>query len=104
MSESGQFTVSRFNFDDQLPDHLAGLDYAEKLWPVVYILNDGTICEAYVGETTNAVSRLSSHLRNSERKKLSSAYLIHSDKFNKSATLDLDRKSTRLNSSHVKIS
>lgn len=90
MSESGQFTVSRFNFDDQLPDHLAGLDYAERLWPVVYILNDGTICEAYVGETTNAVSRLSSHLRNSERKKLSSAYLIHSDKFNKSATLDLE--------------
>lgn len=90
MTDTAEFTISRFNFNDQLPTNLAEFDYAKGLWPVVYILNDGTVSEAYVGETTDAISRIGTHLKNTEKKKLTSAYLICSEKFNKSATLDLE--------------
>lgn len=90
MSGKDEFQICRFGFDDQLPNLLIDLEYAEKLWPVVYILNDGTIDEAYIGETTDTISRIRTHLKSNHKSKLSSAYLICSDKFNKSATLDLE--------------
>ncbi|SEM57363.1 hypothetical protein SAMN05216436_105217 [bacterium A37T11] len=45
---------------------------------------------AYVGETTDAQSRFANHLHHPDKQKLTQAYLISSDKFNKSATLDLE--------------
>lgn len=64
--------------------------FAKDFWPVVYILNDGNIKEAYVGETTDAYGRLNTHLKNNQKKKLSSVHLITSKKFNKSVTLDFE--------------
>src|SRR3546814_5771822 len=46
--------------------------------------------EAYIGETTDAISRFKTHLKHTKKGVLSSVYLICSDKFNKSATLDLE--------------
>ncbi len=56
-------------------------------WPVVYTLfDDSTI---YVGETTNASSRLGQHLK-SDKKVLKSARVIINQEFNKSVCLDLE--------------
>ncbi len=45
---------------------------------------------AYVGETTDVLSRISTHLKSEKKKQLSSVNLILSDLFHKSATLDLE--------------
>lgn len=66
------------------------LGFAEDMWPIVYILSDGGVKKAYVGETLDAVSRFKAHLKNQEKKTLTSAHLISSERFNKSITLDLE--------------
>ena len=45
---------------------------------------------AYVGETTDAYSRMGTHLKHKTKSKLTSVHLITSEKFNKSATLDIE--------------
>src|SRR3546814_1305238 len=90
MSEGDEFVIDRFHFNSQLPGRLVDFDYAQNLWPVVYILNDDPVHEAYIGETTDAISRFKTHLKHTKKGVLSSVYLICSDKFYKSATLDLE--------------
>ncbi len=57
-------------------------------WPVIYILENCK--QAYIGETTSAIQRIRSHLGNKERDIFTKLYLIKDEKFNKSATLDLE--------------
>ena len=64
--------------------------YMNNLWPVVYIIKDDTIGEAYIGESTNAINRMKNHLANEDRKKLADLLIISCDKFNKSAVLDIE--------------
>lgn len=90
MSSTHEFKVQHYDFDQQLVEEFQGQHYAQDLWPVVYVLSDGDVKEAYVGETTDALSRMSSHLKNDEKKKLSIVHFITSEKFNKSATLDIE--------------
>jgi DUF2075 family protein len=45
---------------------------------------------AYVGESTSALSRLTTHLSHAEKKKLKRVYIISSELFNKSAVLDIE--------------
>jgi DUF2075 family protein/SOS-response transcriptional repressor LexA/predicted GIY-YIG superfamily endonuclease len=84
------FTINSYDFNLQLTAELDSLHYAKELWPLVYILSDGKIKEAYVGETTDTYMRMNNHLRNNGKKKLSSVHLISSPNFNKSATLDIE--------------
>ncbi|WP_136483057.1 DNA/RNA helicase domain-containing protein [Cognatitamlana onchidii] len=83
------FKIERHNFDisniEALDNH-----YANNLWPIVYLLSDEIIKEAYVGETTDATNRLKTHLKNNKKNKLTTFRLISSQKFNKSATLDIE--------------
>lgn len=83
------FKIERHYFDisniESLDNH-----YANNLWPIVYLLSDDLIKEAYVGETTDATSRLKTHLKNNKKNKLTTFRLISSQKFNKSATLDIE--------------
>src|SRR5690606_37671841 len=53
-------------------------------------IQDDTNKEAYVGESTNALMRIKNHLANPQRCKLKTISIIGSDKFNKSATLDIE--------------
>ena len=64
--------------------------YMNNLWPVVYIIKDDEIGEAYIGESTNAINRMKNHLANEDRKKLADLLIISCDKFNKSAVLDIE--------------
>jgi len=86
MSLSNAFEVRRYDFNSNLFNEFQNLHYAKDLWPIVYILSDGNIKEAYVGETTDTYSRMNTHLKNNSKNKLTAVHLITSEKFNKSAT------------------
>lgn len=90
MIQNPVFSIKKFDFDADFINEFNNLHYVKDLWPVVYILSDGTVNEAYVGETTDAYVRMSSHLKNNIKNKLSAVHLISSEKFNKSATLDIE--------------
>ncbi len=84
------FDIESYKFDETILTSIANSHYVKDLWPVVYILSDENTKELYVGETTDASSRLQTHLKNEEKKHLTSAHILTCDKFNKSATLDIE--------------
>jgi len=90
MMSSNLFEIRRHDFNSNLFNDFQNTHYAKDLWPIVYILSDGTIKEAYVGETTDTYARMSNHLKNNVKNKLSIVHIITSEKFNKSATLDIE--------------
>ncbi|WP_323787664.1 DNA/RNA helicase domain-containing protein [Psychroserpens sp.] len=89
MMDNEAFQIERHNFDitniESLENH-----YANNFWPIVYLLSDDNIKEAYIGETTDAANRLKTHLKNNKKNKLTTFRLISSLRFNKSATLDIE--------------
>ena len=90
MTAHDAFDIKKADFNSNLFNEFQNLHYAKDLWPIVYVLSDGAIKEAYVGETTDTYARLENHLRNNEKNKLTTVHLITSPKFNKSATLDVE--------------
>lgn len=82
--------LSDYIFDESIESQIEQLDYAKELWPLVYLLTDSEKDIAYVGETTDVISRLQSHRRNKKKQKLNQVHLITSELFNKSATLDIE--------------
>lgn len=64
--------------------------WVKNQWPLVYFIQNEKEKLAYVGESTNASIRIKNHLANPERRKLNKISIIGSDKFNKSATLDIE--------------
>lgn len=92
MQVERQFDIEQFSFGSQPTDDLYDHWFASELWPVVYLLKglSDEKPDAYIGETTDIVSRLKHHVNDPVKKKLTDAYLISSKKFNKSATLDLE--------------
>lgn len=87
---SDNFEIRNYQFNNEILSQFYTNHYAKDNWPVVYILSDGKIKEAYIGETTDTVSRINTHLRHHDKKKLTEIHLITSDKFHKSATLDIE--------------
>jgi DUF2075 family protein len=87
---SADFQINTYSFNDSITGVVESKSIAKDLWPIVYILTDDRISEAYVGETTDVVARMGAHLKNDKKKKLTVVNLITSDKFNKSATLDIE--------------
>lgn len=83
VSEQYDFTKESLNKIEQNT-------WVKNQWPLVYFIQNDSIKIAYVGESTNASSRIKSHLANPERCKLDKISIIGSDKFNKSATLDIE--------------
>ncbi|MGE8080074.1 GIY-YIG nuclease family protein [Peribacillus loiseleuriae] len=59
-------------------------------YPVVYFLNNDTT--VYIGETVAVRNRMRDHLNNSERKSLKKMSLIIHEKFNRSATYNIETK------------
>ena len=64
--------------------------YADDSYPIVYILYNTETMVAYVGESTNAIARMTTHLSHPEKQKLKLVYIISGESFNKSATLDIE--------------
>lgn len=82
--------IETFNFEAKSLEVLQKKE--NHLWPIVYFIESDKIKEAYVGESTNAYSRMRNHLDNPERLKLQRMHLIQSMAFNKSATLDIESR------------
>ena len=85
-----QFEIHKYEFNKGLNAEIENLNDVKNYWPLVYILSNGKIKEAYIGETTDAQARMTSHLKHINKSKLSAVHLITSKKFNKSATLDIE--------------
>lgn len=90
MKWNDDFVIDRYDFNSAMFDDFKNIHYANDLWPIVYILSDGSIMEAYVGETTDTYARMANHLKNNAKNKLTAVHVITSEKFNKSATLDIE--------------
>lgn len=90
MNPTNLFEIRRYDFKSNIMESFCNIYYAKDNWPVVYILSNGQIKEAYVGETADVYARMTTHLRNGGKNKLSTVHLITSGKFNKSATLDIE--------------
>lgn len=90
MIDSTNFSIEEFDFDANLDSNAVNSRFAKDLWPIVYILSDGKTKVAYVGETTDAFSRMKAHLGHDLKQKLTAVHLISSDQFNKSVTLDIE--------------
>jgi len=90
MTGGAGFEITSYRFDRLLPKELLEVPFAQQFWPIVYLLSNGASKHAYVGETSDAVSRMVAHFRNATKSTLTDAHLIYSDRFNKSATLDIE--------------
>lgn len=65
--------------------------WVKNQWPLVYFIQNEIERLAYVGESTNALSRIKNHLANPKKEQVfNKISIIGSDKFNKSATLDIE--------------
>lgn len=65
--------------------------WVKNQWPLVYFIQNDKQRIAYVGESTNASSRIKNHLANPKKADVfNKISIIGSDKFNKSATLDIE--------------
>ena len=87
---SESLSIFKYKFNRESIRYIEDNLWVKNLWPLVYIISDDNLKEAYVGESTNAISRMMNHLSNSERNKLGNLHLITCDKFNKSAALDIE--------------
>ena len=69
MKTSADFQINTYSFNDSITGVVESKSIAKDLWPIVYILTDDRISEAYVGETTDVVARMGAHLKNDKKKK-----------------------------------
>lgn len=84
------YSICRYDFNSAIESKLIEYQHNFLSWPIVYFLNDIKVQDAYVGETTDVINRLKTHLKNDKKQQLSSVHLILSELFNKSAALDLE--------------
>lgn len=84
--------ISEYRFNKNELEHIKQNRWVKNDYPLVYFLQDDKGKYAYVGESTNAGGRFKQHLDNPLREGLTKVSIIGSDKFNKSATLDIEAK------------
>lgn len=85
-----RYTINQYNFDSELEKRIYENHREYLAFPMVYFINDKKQKDAYVGETTDVVNRMKTHLKTEKKQSLTSVDLIFSDYFNKSATLDIE--------------
>ncbi|MBC9930299.1 DNA/RNA helicase domain-containing protein [Chitinophaga qingshengii] len=92
MSFTTEFSICPHRFNAEVIDFLGDYPFAENRWPVVYLLKETgkKKLSAYVGETVDIITRLTTHLSHPDKCKLHEVLLISGNKFNKSATLDIE--------------
>jgi predicted GIY-YIG superfamily endonuclease len=90
MSHEHLVEVNRYPFSLETMGEIRNNAYASNYWPLVYVLSDGIKELAYIGETTDTLTRMYTHMKHNDKSQLTSAHLITSERFNKSATLDIE--------------
>lgn len=89
-SYKDDFEINKIKFDADGIEEIQDTYFVSEKWPIVYILNDNGVRQAYIGETIDAYSRLSTHLNTSGKSQLKQAHIISSRTFNKSVALDIE--------------
>lgn len=87
------YTINHYVLDKDIESNIVTNHKKFLTWPVVYFLNRNkkkNSKKAYVGETTDVLARLDTHAKTESKKDFSSVFLITSDLFNKSATIDIE--------------
>jgi DUF2075 family protein len=84
------FEIRRFQFNLEEISLQSTLEPKIKNWPVVYTISDSA--RIYIGESTSAVKRLGQHKKNPAKSKLEVAQVILHERFNISATKDLESR------------
>lgn len=82
--------LNQYPFSKNALTEIAENKWVKSQWPLVYLIKNDKRNLAYVGETTNAFNRIKNHFANKDRLVLNTITLIGSDRFNKSATLDIE--------------
>ena len=82
----------QYDFNKETLEKIEQNTWVRNKWPLVYFIQNEVTKIAYVGESTNASSRIKNHLANPKKSNLKKISIIGSDKFNKSATLDIESK------------
>ncbi|MGK6344394.1 DNA/RNA helicase domain-containing protein [Chryseobacterium sp. DT-3] len=82
--------TEEYNFDYFAGDKINNNHRDYLSWPIVYLLKNEHEKSVYIGETTDVLTRINTHLKSEDKKNLSSINLILSELFHKSATLDLE--------------
>lgn len=95
MIQQYSLQVLKYEFENEITTELNKNSFAKNFWPVVYVLSHNGQKHAYVGETADALNRMTTHLKHDKKGKLAAAHIISSDTFNKSATLDVESKLIR---------
>jgi len=90
MSDSHPIEIYRYSFRKEGLKQLSANRLTQTYWPLVYVLSNASKGRAYIGETADTLNRMSTHLQHNDKSKLTVVHLIQSDKFNKSATLDIE--------------
>ena len=90
MSHTHLVEVNRYRFSTETLAEIESDAYAANNWPLVYILSDRNTRRAYIGETTDTITRLGTHLKHPHKQSLTTVHLVSSERFNKSATLDIE--------------
>lgn len=81
----------QYDFNKESLSKIEQNTWVKNQWPLVYFIQNETKRIAYVGESTNASSRIKNHLANPKKAdEFTKISIIGSDKFNKSATLDIE--------------
>ena len=84
------FEITKIAFNNNGLNSIQSQYFVSENWPIVYILNNNGVSQAYVGETIDTNSRIFTHLQTPSKSHLQEAHLISSRKFNKSVTLDIE--------------
>ena len=80
-----------YSFNKESLSEITKNPWVKNQWPLVYFIDNKIERLAYVGESTNAASRIKDHLANPKKSStLNQISIIGCDKFNKSATLDIE--------------
>ena len=93
MSQTFELSIEiseQYDFNKEALAKIELNPWVRNQWPLVYFIQNEIVKEAYVGESTNALVRIKNHLANPDRRNLKKISIIGSDKFNKSATLDIE--------------
>lgn len=93
MNDSYELSIEvseQYDFNQKSLAQIEQNPWVRNQWPIVYFIHHDARKIAYVGESTNASSRIKNHLSNPKRFPLNKISIIGSDKFNKSATLDIE--------------
>ena len=81
----------QYDFSKESLNRIEQNTWVKNQWPLVYFIQNESTKIAYVGESTNASSRIKNHLLNPKKASVfNKISIIGSDKFNKSATLDIE--------------